>query len=324
MDYFSAIRAFLFAAESGSFSKAAARIAVKTSTVSRYVTELERDLGIALFNRSTRGLVLTEGGRLFREHALVVMSALDEAREATSSLNASPRGLLRVTMPRAFGLRHVIPHLPEFAERYPGIDVDAVMTDSTLNLIDAGIDLAIRIGALPDSQLIARRLAMHRRVICASPAYVERHGAPATPEALAGHATLRFPLVPDDRWWFIPRAARAGHAARETGDASVDSPGKAKEVSVRLSGRLRVDDAEALRQLAIAGCGIALLPGWAVGSALRDGSLLHLLPDWDAQATRAASAIWAVYPPKKTVSSKVRAFIDFQAEVFARPGYWDL
>ncbi|MCM2491553.1 LysR family transcriptional regulator [Burkholderia glumae] len=323
MDYFSAIRAFLCAAESGSFSKAAHRIAVKTSTVSRYVADLERDLGIALFNRSTRGLVLTEGGRLFREHALVVMSALDEARDATSSLNASPRGLLRVTMPRAFGLRHVIPHLPELAERYPEIDVDAVMTDTTLNLIDAGIDLAIRIGALPDSQLIARRLATHRRVACASPAYVERHGMPATPEALAGHATLRFPLVSDDRWWFIRRQARAGQAPQETGDAGDSPPGKARDVAVRLSGRLRVDDAEALRQLAIAGCGIALLPTWAIGSALRDGSLLHLLPDWDAQATRAASAIWAVYPPKKTVSSKVRAFIDFQAEVFARPGYWD-
>ncbi len=225
MDYFSAIRAFLHAAESGSFSKAADRIAVKTSTVSRYVSELERDLGIALFNRSTRGLVLTEGGRVFREHAQAVLAALDEAREATSSLNASPRGLLRVTMPRAFGLRHVIPHLHEFTARYPGIDIDAVLSDETVNLIDNGIDLAIRIGVLPDSQLIARRLAMHRRIACASPTYLEQHGAPDSPAALAGHEVLRFPLMPDDRWWFAARAPR--------GEEQVDEP-----IPVQLRGRL--------------------------------------------------------------------------------------
>ncbi|WP_186100947.1 LysR family transcriptional regulator [Burkholderia gladioli] len=310
MDYFSAIRAFLHAAESGSFSKAADRIAVKTSTVSRYVSELERDLGIALFNRSTRGLVLTEGGRVFREHAQAVLTALDEAREATSSLNASPRGLLRVTMPRAFGLRHVIPHLPEFTARYPGIDIDAVLSDETVNLIDNGIDLAIRIGVLPDSQLIARRLAMHRRIVCASPTYLEQHGAPDTPAALAGHEVLRFPLMPDDRWWFAARAPRD--------EEQVDEP-----FSVQLRGRLRADDTDALRQLAIAGCGIALLPVWALGHALRDGRLVHLLADWDVQTARTASAIWAVYPPKKTVSSKVRAFIDFYADRYARLVDWE-
>lgn len=307
MDYFSAIRAFLHAAELGSFSQAAEQTGVKTSTVSRHISELESDLGIALFNRSTRGLVLTEGGRVFREHALAVVKSLDEAREATSALNRSPRGLLRVTMPGAFGRRHVVRHLPEFMERYPKIDVDCVITDSVLNVIDSGIDLAIRIGALPDSQLMARQLATHRRVVCASPGYVAQHGYPATPADLARHTALRFALAADDRWFLVDRS-RGGAAAAQ---------------AVQLQGRLRMDDTDAMLDLAVAGRGVALLPAWAIGAALREGRLVRLLPDWEAQPTRAEPAIWAVYPPKKTVSSKVRAFIDFYAALYRREGYWE-
>lgn len=307
MDYFSAIRAFLHAAELGSFSQAAEHTGVKTSTVSRHISELEHDLGIALFNRSTRGLVLTEGGRVFREHALVVVKSLEDAREATSALNRSPRGLLRVTLPGAFGRRHVVRHLPEFMDRYPKIDVDCVITDSVLNVIDSGIDLAIRIGALPDSQLMARQLATHRRVVCASPGYVAQHGYPAAPADLAHHTALRFALAADDRW-FLVDGSRSGAAAGH---------------AVQLQGRLRVDDTDALLELAIAGSGVALLPVWAIGTALREGKLIRLLPDWEAQPTRAEPAIWAVYPPKKTVSSKVRAFIDFYAALYRREGYWE-
>lgn len=307
MDYFSAIRAFLHAAELGSFSQAAEHTGVKTSTVSRHISELEHDLGIALFNRSTRGLVLTEGGRVFREHALVVVKSLEEAREATSALNRSPRGLLRVTLPGAFGRRHVVRHLPEFMDRYPKIDVDCVITDSVLNVIDSGVDLAIRIGALPDSQLMARQLATHRRVVCASPGYVAQHGYPAAPADLAHHTALRFALAADDRW-FLVDGSRSGAAAGH---------------AVQLQGRLRVDDTDALLELAIAGSGVALLPVWAIGTALREGKLIRLLPDWEAQPTRAEPAIWAVYPPKKTVSSKVRAFIDFYAALYRREGYWE-
>jgi DNA-binding transcriptional LysR family regulator len=307
MDYFTAIRALIAAAELGSFSKAAARIGVKTSTVSRYVTELESDLGIALFNRSTRGLVLTEGGRVFREHAITVVKSLDEAREVASSLNRTPRGVLRVTMPRSFGRRHVIRHLPEFMDRYPKIDIDIVMTDEVVNIIESGIDLAIRIGVLPDSQLMARQLAAHQRIVCASPRYVAQHGAPAAPADLSVHAALRFALAKGDRWLMVRRTRGS----------------EPEEVPVALQGRLCVDDTDALLDLAIAGRGIALLPTWAASDALRDGKLLHLLPGWEAQPSKAAPAIWAVYPPKKTVSSKVRAFIDFYAAIFSREPEWN-
>ncbi len=305
MDYFAAVRAFVHAAERESFSKTALEMGVKTSTVSRYVSELEKDLGIALFNRSTRGLVLTEGGRVFREHALVALQALDDARALTSSLNQTPQGVLRITMPVAFGHRHVVPHLPAFMQRYPDIDVDIVVTDETLNMIEGGIDVAVRIGALPDSLLMARRLAPHRRIVCASPGYFERNGTPSKPGDLQNHESLRLALQPDDRWFFL-----------RLKDAS-------EPMLVEVKGRFCGDDSEAVLQLALAGCGIALLPTWLVGTALRDGSLVHALSDWEARTARAEPAIWAVYPPKKIVSSKVRAFVDFLAEVIGEPPYWE-
>lgn len=307
MDYHAAVRAFLCAADHQSFSKAAQQLEVKTSTVSRYIAQLEADLGIALFNRSTRGLMLTEGGTVFRERVGLSIQALEDARHVTASLNASPQGHLRVTMPVSFGRRHVIRHLPRFLERYPDISIDAVITDEVVHLIDSGIDLAIRIGSLPDSQLMARKLAEHRRIVCASPAYVARHGAPAMPEELDSHQVLRFALASDDKWWLVGRSG----------------PGqKYREIAVRLHGAIRANDTESILGLAMAGCGVALLPNWSVNEALKAGELVHLLPDWQAQVGRSHGAVWAIYPPKKKVSSKVRAFVDFYAEIFDEPEYW--
>ncbi|HEV7813900.1 MAG TPA: LysR substrate-binding domain-containing protein [Janthinobacterium sp.] len=304
MDYFSAVRAFLHAAELQSFSRSAQEMAVKTSTVSRYVSELEKDLGIALFNRSTRGLVLTEGGRVFRERAAAALQVLEEARQAASSLNSRPQGLLRVTMPSAFGRRHIVPQLPAFMRLYPEIAVDAVLSDDTLNIIDAGIDVAVRIGALPDSLLMGKAVAPQRRIACASPAYLASRGgaAPAAPQDLAGHEGLRLALAADDKWLFTRLDAGADGAPSEL---------------VTLRGRLRADDSEALLALALAGCGVALLPTWLIADALADGRLLHLLPAWQAHAGRQPASVWLVYAPKKTVSSKVRAFIDFFGEKLA-------
>jgi DNA-binding transcriptional LysR family regulator len=307
MDYFSAVRAFVRAAQLQSFSKTAREMAVKTSTVSRYISDLEQDLGIALFNRSTRGLVLTEGGSVFREHALTALQALDHAREAAAALNLTPQGRLRVTMPAAFGRRHVVPHLPEFMRQYPDIDIDAVISDDTLNIIEAQIDVAIRIGALPDSQLTGRRLAPQRRMVCASPDYVQRCGMPATPADLSAHETLCFERVPDNLWFFSPRAAQ----------------GAGQRSAVELHGRLRCDDSEAMLSLALAGCGVALLPTWLIGAALGQGNLIDLLPQWEAHASRQAASIWLLYPPKKTVSSKVRAFMDFYSARFGPTPYWE-
>ncbi len=309
MDYYAAVRAFLSASDTLSFSKTAQKLEVKTSTVSRYIGQLETDLGIALFNRSTRGLVLTEGGKVFREHALLSIQALDEARNMAASLNATPRGVLRATIPTSFGRRHIMPHLPRFLERYPDISIDAIVSDDIFNLIDSEIDLAIRIGALPDSQLMARKIGRHYRIVCASPAYVKKYGAPATPDELSTHNILRFSRSGDDKWLLVNKAVKRGNA---------------KEVAVLLQGSVRANDTESILSLAIAGGGIALLPNWSVNEALKTGTLLHILPDWEAQVGHSPADIWAVYPPKKKVSSKVRAFVDFYAELFSEPGYWNV
>lgn len=291
MDYFTAARAFVRAAELRSFSKAAQELAVKVSTVSRQIGELERDLGIALFNRSTRGLALTEGGKTFLVHAKEALATMDEARAVTMALNQTPKGVLRVTLPPAFGRQWVLPHLPAFLERYPDIDVDAVVTDEVLNLIDAGIDLAVRIGELKESGLISRRLAPHQLQPYASEDYLKREGTPAHPRELAEHACLRGTGARQDAWQF-----------RRSGRVVVVEP----------RGRFRTNDLQARLDLTVGGAGIALLPAWLTSATAQARGLRRLLPGWTVDGGDDA-AIWFVYPPKKTVSSKVRAFVDFYA-----------
>ncbi|MFM0312293.1 LysR family transcriptional regulator [Paraburkholderia sp. RL17-383-BIF-A] len=297
MDYFAAVRTFVRAAELGSLTRAAQELSIKTSTASRHLNELEADLRIALFNRSTRGLSLTEGGKVFYSRVSEVLTQLKDAKDATSSLNQSPSGVLRVTLPVSFGRKHVVPHIGEFMDRYRDIDVDAIFTDDVLNLIESQVDLGIRIGALQDSSLMARRLAPHRELACAAPAYVKASGAPVTPAALKDHACLMFSRTAGNVWYMRPRA----DTASEWQKASA-------------SGRLTIDDTDALLAVTLAGRGIALLPSWLADEALGDGRLTRILPDWDIRSSREEASVWAVYPRKKTVSSKVRSFIDFLAE----------
>ena len=304
MDYLAAMRAFVRSAELGSLSRAAQELGSKVSSVSRAVAALEADLGAALLNRSTRGLHLTEVGTAFYERATRLLAELEDARLVASSLNARPQGLLRLNLPAAFGRLHVVPHLAAFMAAYPEVRVDATLTDATVDLIESGTDVAVRIGVLADSALMGRRLAPHRRVLVASPAHVAQAGPPDTPEALVGRACLPFALQPSDRWHF-----RQG-----------DGPWQALPVT----GRLRMNDSEALREAALAGLGIALLPTWVVGPDIDRGALVRLLPEWTVQlAPGVEPAIWAVYPPKRIVSPKVRVFVDFLAERFGRPPYWE-
>jgi len=307
MDYFAAMRAFTNAVELGSFSKAAEVEGVKVSTVSRYVTALEADLGAALFNRSTRRLHLTEAGLLFYERATRILGDVNEARLATTSLNARPQGLLSVNLPVTFGRLHVVPYLGDFLADYPDIRVDATLTDETVDLIASGADIAVRIGALADSSLVAKRLAPQRRVLVASPAYLRRHSPLREPRDLEEHECLAFALQPRDAWYFRPLRAPQ------------EDP---LEVVVR--GRLRINHSESLLDATLADLGIALLPTWLIYRAVAAGKLQVLLPDWEALiAPGPARAVWGVYPPKKVVSPKVRAFLSFLEARFGRPAYWD-
>jgi DNA-binding transcriptional LysR family regulator len=308
MDYLEAMTAFVRSVELGSFSKAAAEGGLKVSTVSRYVTGLEADLGAALLNRSTRRLNLTEAGRLFYERATLILSEVDQARNATRSLNARPQGLLRINIPSAFGRRHVMQHMKDFLGEYPDIRLDATLTDATVDLIETATDVAIRIGALVDSTLIAKKLAPLHRILVCSRDYLGRAAPLNEPAGLARHDCLAIALQPTGSWYF-----------RTAGDPS----GSITEIAV--NGRLRTNDTEALRDTALAGLGVALLPTWLVSDDVRANKLVRLLGDREwLIAPGPERAIWGIYPPKKVVSPKVRAFLAFIEKRFGQPAYWDL
>lgn len=303
MDYLSAMRLFVRAVELGSFSKAARDRAVKVSSVSRAIAAIEADLGVALLNRSTRRLHPTEAGQDFFERAQRILAEVEQAREHFTSLNERPQGLLKINIPGAFGRLHVVPLLPDFLARYPDIRVDAALTDHTVDLIEAGADVAIRIGALSNSTLIGKKLAPHRRVLCASPAYLNAHPPITHPDALKDLACLRFSLLkPSDRWQFHRRE---------------------EDLAVPVDGPFRANDSEALLEMTLAGLGLALLPTWIAGKDMNAGRLSVVLPEWQARLAPGDRAIWGVYPPKKVVSPKVRAFLDFIEERFGKPAYWD-
>ncbi len=304
MDYLAAMRSFVRAVDLGSLSRAAQESGAKVSTVSRHISALEADVGAALLNRSTHRLRPTEIGAVFHAHALRIVADIDALRGLAASLNDAPQGLLRVSLPAAFGRRHVVPHLAAFLDAHPAIRIDATLTDTHVDLIEAGADVAIRIGTLPDSGLVARRLAPHRRIACASPDCAARGGPIAQPADLARHEALVFSLQPTASW----------HFRHATGERR----------SVDVCGRLRANDSEALLTCALAGQGVALLPTWLAHADLARGALLSLLPGWEGSFEQDFDkAIWAVYPPKKIVSPKVRAFIDFFETRFRGPACWD-
>jgi DNA-binding transcriptional LysR family regulator len=306
MDYMAAMRAFVRAVDLGSFSKAAIEEDIKVSTVSRYVSALEADLGAALLNRSTRRLHLTEAGSVFYERATGILSSLEAARLETSSLNAIPQGLLRINVAGAFGRRHIIPHLKDFRLAYPLVRLDVTLTENMVNLIETGADFAVRVGVMPDSMLVAKRLASQRWMLVGGPDYLRRRGTPGAPQDLSRHECLILQQA-KDVWCF-----------RQATDLTVNV------LEVKVDGSLRANDAEAILHTVRDGLGVALLPSWLLGEDITAGRLIPLLSDWTCSLAQEADwAIWGVYPPKKTVSPKVRAFLGFLTERFGRPPYWD-
>lgn len=305
MDYLSALKGFVRAIELGSFSKAAAESGAKVSTLSRYIAALEEDMGAPLLHRTTRRLHTTEAGDVLYKRAIAILKDVEEARETVAALNERPRGLLRINLPTAFGRRHVLSHLPEFFKRYPDVQIDATLSDQTVDLIEVGADVAVRIGALADSTLIAKRLAPQHRALCASRAYLAGVPPIATPEDLAATECIAFALQPTYNWYF---------EHKETG----------RKASIAVSGKLRVNNSEAILDAVLADRGVALLPTWLIGECLQKGELVDLLPDWEATiSTGPERAIWGVYPSNRIVSPKVKAFLAFLEEQFGHTPYWD-
>jgi DNA-binding transcriptional LysR family regulator len=282
----------------GSLSAAARDLGISPALVSRRLASLETRLGVRLINRTTRSLHLTDEGAAYHETCTRVLAEIEEADAAVSAGRAEPRGILRVALPASFGNQHVAPLVPKFAERYPDVRLALSLSDRTVNVVEEGFDLAIRIADLADSSLAARKLAPNRRVVCASAAYLRRHGTPRTPEDLAKHNCLTTDFAMS--WDYRGPDGKPG--------------------SVRVTGRYACDNWEVLREWALAGLGVALKSTWDVRRRLEDGSLVSLLPGYNFATD---VAIYAVYPHRRHLPAKTRAFIEFLAESFGPEPYWD-
>jgi DNA-binding transcriptional LysR family regulator len=274
--------------QAGSFSAAARALGMPKSTVSRKVSGLEDRIGARLIQRTTRKLGLTDAGRLYYEHSARIVAEIDAAEQAVGSMEAAPRGLLRVTAPLTFTM--LGPIVGEYLKRNPDVQVDLVCTDRRVDLVEDGFDVAIRAGALADSTLIARSLGSIRSVLVAAPSYLKRNGQPRTPRQLERHTCISFGVGAAPNVWPL-------HAADE-------------KVELRVAPRFIVNDAEILRDVAVAGIGIALMPSIIGADDLRAGRLRRVLPRWSSAAT----PLHAVYPTARHLSPKVVAFLDLVRE----------
>jgi DNA-binding transcriptional LysR family regulator len=268
--------------------------------VSRQVGALEAELGARLLHRTTRALTLTEAGRSYFAQAARILADLAEANASVGQLQAAPRGRLRVSAPMSFGFLHLAPAVPDFLDRYPDVEIDLAMNDRYVDLVDEGFDMAVRIGKLEDSSLVARKLAPARRTICAAPAYLQARGVPASPDDLKAHECLCYSNVGLSQEWRFVRP-----------------DGRPWPVEVR--GRLHANNGDALRAAALRGFGLAVLPSFLVGRDFQSGALVSVLDAFMAQD----SGVYAVYPHARHLSPKVRAFVDFLADRFGPDPYWD-
>lgn len=285
----------------GSFAEVARQRRVAPSSVSRAIATLEEALAVRLFQRSTRRLAPTEAGRLYFERVEPLLEQLDAAAALAVDASAQPQGVLRITAPPSFARLNLVPLLPRLSALYPALELDLRLTDRMLDLVRDGIDVALRLGRLNDSALIARRLCPMVYVLAASPEYLSDHGAPRAPLDLVEHRCLRYPVP--------------GHAARWRFRASGDEQGQVVEVPI--DGRHIVSDGVALRDMAVAGMGIVMLPRWNMAEALEGGRLVPLLTEYEATASHFDVAAWLVRPSRAFVPRKVRAFIDFIQAAFA-------
>ena len=301
MDRMAAIEAFVKVSETKSFTEAAARLGQSKSAISRHISALETELGARLFHRSTRTLALTEAGQSYYERMARILSDVEEANRAVTQLQAAPRGRLRVNAPMSFGFLHLAGVLPEFMARYPEVSIDLVMNDRFVDLVDEGFDVAVRIGGMADSSLIAKKLGPIRRVICASPDYLQKRGVPQTPDDLRGHECLCNTNGQSPHEWTFVRP-----------------DGGSWPVDVR--GTITANNGDALRVAALKGLGLTLVPTFIVGADLQAGHLVTVLDPYMVQKL----SMHAVYPTSRHLSPKVRAFVDFLFERFGTRQYWDL
>lgn len=290
---------FAHVAQEGSFAAAARKLDTSRSAVSKAVAKLENSLGARLLNRSTRTLSLTEAGAAMFEHCSRIVQEAEQAARAVEDLNSRPRGTLKIAASVAFGTLHIAPAMAEFLEKYPQLDIDMAITDRVVDLAGEGYDVAIRVLHEPPTSMVARKLAPVHRRLCATPEYFRKHGIPRVPQDLAVHNCLDYIHSGDKGIWKFK--------------------GPEGEISVPVSGRLRINDDEALSQVVLGGLGCALLPTFIVGRDIQSGKLASQLSEY----IPVEQYVYAIYLPNRNLPLKVRVFIDFLLTRFGEEPYWD-
>jgi DNA-binding transcriptional LysR family regulator len=287
MDRLAALEIFVRVVDTGSFSAVARHQRIGQPAVSKAVVQLEEWLGVSLLMRSTRSVVPTEAGRVFYERAKRTIEEADEAVEAARGSASGLSGKLRVSTSVCFGRLHVIPHLSTFLAEHSDLEIELVLDDRNVDLIDEGIDVSLRMGAMPDSNMTARRIAEGRRIVVATPAYLQRHGTPLSPSDLISHQAVIYTRDGGGESWTFRKATA--------------------EVSVVLQGRLKVTAAEGLREAVNCDMGLAVTSEWNFSPELRSGKVVAIMGDWSLPPTNLS----AVYPAGRLASTKARAFVSF-------------
>lgn len=288
MDRLALMETYVCVVETGSFSAAARRLGIGQPAVSKSIAQLEERLGARLLLRSTRGLTPTEAGQQFFEGARRTIAEADEADNAARGSSANLTGRLRLCAAVTFARLHVVPRLGAFLDAHPDLEIDVLLDDRHIDLLEQGIDVALRMGELSDSSMTARRIARGRRVVVATPAYLAAHGMPQLPADLVEHAAVVY-------------------VSDSGGSGSWSFRQNSTEVSVAVSGRLRVSAAEGVRAAVFAGMGIAIASEWMFAPELASGRVTAVLTDWELPGID----LWAVYPSGRLASAKARAFVAF-------------
>lgn len=293
MDRFQAMTTFVRVIDTGSFSAAARQGNVGQPAVSKMIAQLEEQLGVRLVTRTTRGLSPTEAGQRYYERARRALEEADEAEVAARGAGRGLTGRLRISAATTFARLHIVPSLPAFMDQHPELELELIMDDRVVDMVEEGVDVALRMGALPDSSAIARKLAAGRRLLVATPTYLELAGTPATPAEIAGHQAVVYTRYEAAHWTF-----------RHAGGA---------EASVSVGGRLRVTAAEGLRAAVLADMGLAVASEWMFTRELASGAVVPVLADWALPPID----LWALFPSGRLASAKARAFADYVAGTLA-------
>ena len=293
------LKLFVRVASTHNLSIAGQALGISPAVASAHINKLEETIGVRLIHRTTRKVSLTEEGIAFLPHAEDVLESVEAARASIGAGRSSPRGILRIAAPASFGRMHLLPALNGFFNRYPELTVDLKLSDTIIDLVEGGFDIAIRNSALKDSSLIAKKLATDDRKLCASPEYLAKYGEPKSPEELKHHQCIT--LTGLDNWEF-------------------ETPNGNGKVKFKVKGRFRTDNGEAIRDACINGLGITINSNWSAYEEINNGKLVHILKDYPLISH---TAIWAVYPSSRLLAPKVRAFIDYFSNYFGELPYWE-